>query len=125
MKGRTAIANFLLVLLASGCSGGEPIEPVDTTGGDFCAEAVPLLQDDTIGDSPALLRAQMLALEDLAATLPESNRESLLLATQPLLQLLDLAIEGRAPGGWSSYDVVTLVGNYCDRTDLTSWIVQP
>lgn len=114
-----------LALIVAACSSGETNQQGNAASSDFCSEAVLLLQDETIGDSPSALLAQITELEELAPALSEGERDSLLLLTAPLMDDLDSAVAGNAPNGWSSDDVVSWVSEHCDSDDLVGWTVQP
>lgn len=64
-------------------------------------------------------------LAELSESLPSEDRDALAAAMQPLLETLELAVDGKAPNGWSSEGVTTVVGGICERADLISWTVQP
>jgi hypothetical protein len=93
---------------------------------EFCSEVVPLLEDESIGDSVDKLLGQTRAVEEAAQSLEEELRSRVLDATAPLVEELLLAQEGRAGSeGWSSLAVVSEVEELCDATGLVSWIVVP
>lgn len=93
----------------------------------FCEDAADILSDESIGDSPERLRAQMISVQDAAARLDERDSEDLLILIEQLNETLDAAVVGEATlSGWGSVDVVHEVEELCPQASgLMSWIVQP
>lgn len=111
----------LAAMLVGACT-----ETPESPSSAFCTEVVPLLEDESIGDSVEKLLAQTRAVEEAAQTLEVEPRSRVLDATAPLVEQLLLAQEGQAGlEGWSSFAVVSEVEELCDATGLVSWTVQP
>lgn len=116
------LANGLLVAaFLSGCVQGA----MESREG-FCEVVTDVLRDDSIGDSPERMKAQMEAVQDAAARLEEADSGDLLVQIEQLIETLELAEEGQAPAGWSSVEVVHEVEELCPQVSgLMPWIVQP
>ena len=112
---------FCLVVLLAGACTEAPESPLR----EFCSEVVPMLGDESIGDSIDKLLVQTRAVEEAAQSLEEEPRSQVLATTAPLVEQLLLAQEGQAENGWSSVAVVSEVEELCDVSGLVSWIVQP
>jgi hypothetical protein len=111
----------LVAMLVGACT-----DAAGSPSSEFCSEVVPLLEDESIGDSVDKLLGQTRAVEEAAQSLDGEPRSRVLDATAPLVEQLLLAQEGRAGSeGWSSVPVVSEVEELCDATGLVSWVVQP
>ncbi|MGH8943099.1 MAG: hypothetical protein ACRDWF_09815 [Acidimicrobiia bacterium] len=92
----------------------------------FCDQAVPLLQEEIGPEEPAALRNQMEQLAEAAESLPDDQKEELLVLIDDLVVQLRLAERGQlGPDGYSSMDVVGFVSPLCGREDLIGWMVMP
>ncbi len=111
----------LIAVLIGACT-----DAAESPSSKFCSEVVPLLEDESIGDSIDNLLAQTRSVEEAALSLEEEPRSRVLDATAPLVEQLLLAQEGRAgSAGWSRGRVVSEVEELCDVTGLVSWNVMP
>ena len=108
----------LVMMVAVACSSTPSVEA-------FCAEAVPILSRDDLGDDPAAMQQQVDDLATAAEHLPSDELPELRTQIETLNAELDLAAQGLAENGWSNAEIVDTVGSLCGDDDLIEWTVQP